>query len=111
MKKITAPLMAGVAGLLLLALTTPAFAAEKTITGEGKCAKCALKETDKCQNAIQVEKGGKTITYYLVDNDVSKDFHKNLCKESKKITATGNVKKNKETGKLEMTATKIEEAK
>src|SRR5258708_7899815 len=104
MKKITAPLMAGVAGLLLFALTTPAFAAEKTITGEGKCAKCALKETDKCQNVIQVEKGGKTTTYYLVQNDLSKDFHGNLCKGPKKVTATGTVKKNKETGKLEMTA-------
>jgi hypothetical protein len=103
-------LFAGIAGLLLLALATPAFAAEKskekTITGEAKCAKCMLKETDKCQTVIQVEnKKGKTVTYYLTDNDVSKAFHQNVCKEAKKVTATGTV--TKAGGKNEFTASKI----
>jgi len=57
---------------------------EKTVTGEGKCAKCALKETDSCQNVVQVMEGNKTVTYYLVHNDVSKKFHENICKETKK---------------------------
>src|SRR5271168_4187628 len=62
MKRYTNSLLAGVAGLFLLSLTTPAFADDKveTITGQGTCAKCALHETAKCQTAIQVEKGGKT---------------------------------------------------
>ena len=70
-----------VAGLLLLAIATPpmtmAAAGDKTetITGEGKCAKCALKETEKCQNAIQVEKDGKKITYYLSLNAACADVH------------------------------------
>ncbi len=112
MKKFTTTAITGLAAIVLLALATPAFAEKKeeTITGKGLCAKCMLHETDKCQNAIQVEKNGKTTTYYLVDNDVSKSFHhENLCKESKQVTATGTVKKVHD--KLELTASKIELAK
>ena len=113
--KRTSFLLAGIAGLLLLALATPTFAAEKskdkskerTITGEAKCAKCMLKETDKCQTVIQVEnKKGKSVTYYLTDNDTAKAFHANVCKETKKATATGTNKK--VDGKNEFTASKIE---
>jgi hypothetical protein len=107
-------LLVAVAGFLMMAIATPAFAAEKakekTITGEGKCAKCMLKETDKCQTVIQVEnKRGKTVTYYLIDNDVTKAFHQNVCKETKKVTATGTIKK--VAGKNEFTVSKIELAK
>ncbi|HWF18830.1 MAG TPA: DUF6370 family protein [Verrucomicrobiae bacterium] len=109
MKKITTSLLAGVVALMLLALTTPAFAREvETITGEGKCAKCALHQTEKCQNAVEVQKDGKTVTYYLTGK-VSKDFHENLCKESKKVTATGDV--SEKDGKMTMKVTKIEEVK
>ena len=77
----------------MLAFAIPAQAQEKpkerTITGDAKCGKCALKETDKCQNVIQVEKDGKKTTYYLVQNDVSKKFHDNVCQDTKKATATG----------------------
>ena len=92
-------------------LAIPAFAADKevTITGEGKCAKCALHEADKCQNAIQVEEGGKTVTYYLAQNDPSKDFHDNICKKSEKVTATGVV--SEKDGKKILTISKIEAAK
>ena len=92
-------------------LAIPAFAADKevTITGEGKCAKCALHETKKCQNVIQTEENGKTVTYYLAQNDASKDFHDNLCKKSEKVTATGTV--SEENGKKILTVSKIEEAK
>ena len=104
-------LKCAVAGLLMLAVAAPAFAEEKirTITGEGKCGKCSLKETEKCQNVIQVEKNGKKTTFYLVQNDISKNFHENLCKEPKKVTATGTVKT--VDGKREFTVTKIELAK
>ncbi len=102
-----------VAGLLMLAVVTPTFAEEGgkvvTITGDGKCGKCALKETEKCQNVIQVEKNGKKTTYYLVQNEKSKLFHDNLCKDTKKVTATGTCKK--VDGKLELTVTKLELAK
>jgi hypothetical protein len=104
---------AGVSGLLMLALATPSFAAGTkepvTITGEGKCGKCAMKVTEKCQNVIQVDKDGKKVDYYLTDNKVSKAFHETICKESKKVTATGKVKE--VDGKMQLTATKIEEVK
>src|SRR5437773_1172289 len=113
MKKTTF-LKSMVAGLLMLAVVTPplalAAAGDKaeTITGEGKCGKCALKETEKCQNVIEVEgKNGKKVKYYIVDNEMAKDFHKNICKENKKVTATGTNKKNAD-GKNEFTVTKIE---
>lgn len=101
-------LKCAVAGLLILAMATPAFAEEKTrtITGEGKCGKCSLKETEKCQNVIQVEKKGKKTTFYLTQNDLSKKFHEYLCKETRKVTATGTVKT--VDGKKEFTVTKIE---
>jgi hypothetical protein len=89
-------------GLSLVVLA----AEEKTVTGEGQCAKCSLKETPACQNAIKVEEGGKTVTYYLAKNDVAKKFHSNICTAVKKVKATGEVKE--EAGKMVMTATKIE---
>ncbi len=104
---------------LLLALSalglvyaTSTFAAEGktvTITGEGKCAKCGLKEADKCQNVIQTKENGKTVTYYLVQNDASKAFHKNVCQATKKVTAKGTVKE--VNGKKELTVSEIKEAK
>src|SRR4051794_3559136 len=98
---------AGAALLLALAIPSASFAKDKkvTISGEGKCAKCALKETDSCQNVIQAQEDGKTVNYYLAKNDVSKEFHDNICKESKKVTATGTVKE--VDGKKELTASKI----
>ncbi len=111
MKKVSV-LITGIAGLVLLALATPSFAgdAEKvTVTGEGKCAKCALKETSTCQNVIEVTKDGKTTKYYVVQNDVSKKFHGELCHGPQKVTATGTVKE--VDGKKELTVSKIELAK
>ena len=87
-----------------------AFAAdEKTITGEGKCGKCSLKETKTCQNVIEVTDNGKTTKYYMADNKVAKDYHKTVCTKTVKTTATGTVEE--KDGKQVMTATKMEEAK
>lgn len=95
------------AGLFLITSSSKALAEGKTvtITGEGKCAKCALKETDSCQNVIQTKQDGKTVTYYLTKNDVADKFHKNVCKGTKKVTAKGTVKE--VNGKKELTATEI----
>jgi hypothetical protein len=76
-----------------------------TITGEGKCAKCALKEADKCQNVIQTKEDGKTVTYYIAKNDIADKFHKNVCTSSKKVTAKGTVKD--VNGKKELTVTDL----
>jgi len=111
MKK-TMVVLTGIAGLLMLTLATPTFAdegKEVTIKGDAKCAKCALKETEKCQTVIQAEEDGKTVTYYLANNKTAKEFHENVCKEAKKATATGTVKE--VDGKKQLMATKIELAK
>src|SRR5258708_13147475 len=73
-------LFTSLAGLLMLALATPTLAADKevTISGKGTCAKCALKETPKCQNVIHAEEDGKTANYYLTPNTITKHFHDNI---------------------------------
>jgi hypothetical protein len=71
------------------------------------CAKCVLHETKTCQNVVQVEKDGKTVNYYLKQNDVSKAAHDPICSGgSEKVTVTGTVKE--KGGKEMMTPTKIE---
>jgi len=95
-----------VAGMTMALGVTARAADTKTLSGDGKCAKCALKETKECQNTVQVKEGDKTVTYYLVENDVSKDFHSNICKGPKKVKASGTVKE--VDGKMQLTATKIE---
>jgi type 1 fimbria pilin len=104
----------GVAVLALVAWASPSFAAdtdkEVTIKGEGKCAKCALHETEKCQNVIETkDKSGKKVVYYLAKNDVSDEFHGKICKGPQKVTAKGTVKE--VDGKKELTVSKIELAK
>jgi hypothetical protein len=106
-------IVAGMAGLMVLTLTAPALAednkdAQTTITGEAKCAMCALKESAQCQTVIQTQADGKTVTYYLADNEAAKDFHHSVCKETKKVVATGTVKE--ADGKRTFTATKITQA-
>lgn len=111
MKKITSSLIAGIAALTVLASAVPSFAEDKevTLTGEGKCAKCALHETEKCQTVIQTTEDGKTVNYYVAQNDVAKKFHKTVCQDSAKVTAKGTVKE--VDGKKEFTAASIEVAK
>jgi hypothetical protein len=100
-----------VAAFLVAGFVTTAVAAsnEVTITGDGTCAKCGLHQADKCQTVIRAQEDGKTVTYYLAPNKVSKDFHENVCQEAHKVTATGTVKE--VDGKKVLTATKIELAK
>ena len=107
MKKTFITLLA-VAGLAISALAE-SKGKEITINGKGCCAKCCLKQTEQCQNAVTVEKDGKKTTYYLVENEVSKAFHSNICKVIKPVTVTGTCKKVGD--KLEVTASKIELAK
>jgi hypothetical protein len=90
-----------------LAVLALAGAKEVTLTGDAKCAKCALHETDQCQGVIETEENGKKILYYLAQNQVSKDFHENICQGIHKVKATGTVTKGKD-GKMLLTATKLE---
>lgn len=97
--------------ILMLSGTTFAWADSKevTIEGDGKCAKCAMKETKDCQNAIVVTENGKETTYYLEPNKVAKDYHGNVCKKTTKTKATGTVEE--KDGKKILTASKIEAVK
>ena len=112
MKKFITALAAGV---LLVGLTPHLSAVdmtskEVTITGSMVCAKCALHETKECQNVVQVTQDGKTVNYYLEQNDVSKAAHDAICTGSpEKVTVTGQV--TEKDGKQTMTPTKIEPVK
>jgi hypothetical protein len=79
---------------------------EVTVVGNGQCAKCALHQTDSCQNTVTVSENGKTEVYYLTQNEVSDDFHDQICKKAQKIKVTGTVKE--ADGKKEITPSKIE---
>ena len=113
--KRTFAVIAGIVALVLAVNTGSVVAKEKTkevtITGEAKCAKCMLKEAGvtKCETVIQVEKKGQTHNFYIVENDISKAFHEDICHGAKKVTATG--KTAKVGGKTELTLTKIDAAK
>lgn len=113
--KRTALLFASLAGLLMLVLTAPVFAADQakeiTISGEAVCAKRLMHEGTKCQTIIQTKsKTGGNINYYRVKNEVSKNLHEDVCKAARKGTVTGTVRKEAD-GKRELTATKIALAK
>ena len=102
------------AGLLLAVSTSRLLAVEAaskevTITGKALCTKCALHESSECQTAIQTEKDGKTVTYYLTPNDTATAFHKNICTTPEQVTATGTV--SKKDGKKMLTVSKIEPVK
>lgn len=79
---------------------------EITVKGKALCGKCQLHQAASCQNVLQVQDGKKTLSYWVVANDVSRNFHANVCKEAKPVSATGSVKD--VAGKLEFTATKLE---
>jgi len=77
----------------------PAAGDEGTpITGTGLCAKCSLHMTAVCQNAVVVTADGLREVYFLSDNDVSKAFHRVVCKTSVPVSIVGRVVKRSGTG-------------
>jgi len=106
MKKIFATI-AGVSTLVLAFNATNAFADDKevTISGSTKCSACSLHEGTSCHTVLQTKVDGKTVNYYLVENDASKKLDK-LADSGKKVTATGTVAE--VDGKQKLTVTKFE---
>ena len=99
-----------VAGLVLL-WSFPSAAVQipehqKTLYGDGLCAKCELKETEKCQTAIRVTEGDRKVVYYAKDNDLTKAFHSKICQLVEPVKAVGNVQE--KDGKRHITLTYIE---
>lgn len=82
---------------------------KKATTIEGKlvCTKCTLNETAKCEHAVKVKDGEKTVTYYID----SKMFHGEVCPAGNelavKVTGTAGEKEGKKT----LTGAKIEKVK
>jgi hypothetical protein len=109
MKKLKLTL-ALLAGLAVASVASTALADDSkavTITGTMVCGKCTLHETEKCQNVVQVPEDGKTVNYYLVQNDTSKAEHGAVCHgDSEKVTVTGTV--TEADGKKTLTPSKIE---
>jgi hypothetical protein len=107
-------LVLAAAGVLFSGITLVKAQDDKkvTISGDGMCAKCALKETKSCQNVVIETKEGKKTTYYIVHDAVAKKAHSPLgfCQATKddpaKVKVTGTVQKKDD--KLFLTAEKIE---
>ena len=87
-------------------------AAERTIKGTLKCAKCSLKKTEECQAALELArkgKDGKARIIMLKNDDVTKAFHKEICKADVFAAVTA---KFEGKGKARvLVASKIEKAK
>lgn len=80
---------------------------EVTLKGNIVCAKCELKETDKCVTAIQVKEDKKTVTYYLDDSGEGEKYHGDICGGGEKAgTVVGVVVK--KDGKLWIKPSKVE---
>ena len=83
---------------------------ETTLKGTILCAMCALKETPKCETAIQVKEGTKVVTYYFLDKGDAESYHDAVCGgERKEGSVTGAV--STKNGKHYITPKKVEYAK
>src|ERR1700722_16569259 len=92
MKKMLLMLVAGLLAITFTSCTTSRQSSEVTLTGTMVCGKCKLHQTKECQNVLQVQQDGQTVNYFLVMNDVSQDFHENICKnDGEKANVTGTV--------------------
>jgi hypothetical protein len=92
---------------LVLGCVAVALAQDKEVILKGKvtCAKCDLKQTDKCATVIVVKEDGKDVVYYL-DDKSHKDNHRTICTDPKDGSVTGKV--SEKDGKKIITATKVE---
>ena len=64
-----------------VSLTSARAADDKEVTLKGTilCAKCELKETPACANAIRVKEEGKDVVYYFKDKGGKEPYHKACC--------------------------------
>jgi hypothetical protein len=78
--KFVATLVLAVAAVAV-SLTSTRAADEKEVTLKGTilCAKCELKETKACANAIRVKEEGKDVVYYFKDKGAKEPYHKACC--------------------------------
>jgi cytochrome c553 len=78
--------------IVAIALAPAAFAEDKKLEGEALCAKCHLKQAEKCRAAVQVKTAdGKTETYLTEPNAKAKELHSEICEDRKAATVEGDV--------------------
>ena len=98
MRKLLTLAAVGVLFSLGLGISGRPTTRRRPLKGDGMCAKCALKETETCQNVVIVTKDGEKKTYYIVHDKVAKDAHGSIgfCRASKekpaKVKITGTFK-------------------
>ena len=92
--------------VLGLVAASTVSAEEMTLSGTLKCAKCALKKAEKCQDVLVVtDAAGAATEYWVVKNEAAeKAGHQ--CKTEAKATVTGVV--SEKDGTKWITASKIE---
>jgi hypothetical protein len=76
--------------LVLVSRLVAADEKEVTLKGTITCAKCDLKQADKCATVIKVQEGGADVVYWF-DEDSHKKHHKPICMEPKAGTVTGTI--------------------
>jgi hypothetical protein len=81
---------------------------EVKLTGTMVCASCALNESKKCANVLQVKEGAKTVNYYLADKGNGEAYHDGVCGGGKVegVTVTGTVAE--KDGKKTITPSKVD---
>jgi hypothetical protein len=84
--------MATVLGFSLVLVSQLVAADEKEVTLKGTitCAKCDLKQSDKCATVIKVQEGGADVVYWFDEASHTKN-HKAICMDPKAGTVTGTV--------------------
>lgn len=96
--------------VLLLLAAAPALRAgdgEVTLSGKIACGHCTLKleGVTSCQDVFVAEQDGESVNYWLVKNDVAKEFG-HTCAGEKKVTVTGKLLE--KDGRSWIEASKIE---
>jgi hypothetical protein len=98
---------------LVFALTVSGLAKDKeekeakevTLKGTITCAKCDLKEADKCATVIKAKYKGKDVVFYF-DPTSGKKHHKAICTTPKEGSVTGAI--SEEDGKHMIKVSKVE---
>jgi len=81
----------GLAVVLVVSARISGADKEVTLKGTILCAKCELKETEKCTNAIRVKEDGKEVVYYFDDKGNKESYHKKICQKTAEGSVTGTV--------------------
>jgi hypothetical protein len=98
-------MLVGLAALFVLTVGLRAQEGkEVTLKGTITCAKCDLKQADKCHTVIKVEQDGKDVVYYF-DPASNKKNHSKICTQPTPGTVKGTV--SEKDGKKQIKVTKV----